>query len=221
MKAIRTFFSLYLLLVLLLISTKTQAADFSLTPMVGYSGGLEFQLSVTTSNFAQGFPFKAKFGIGRISLQPGHALQARRIFINDARNGIPEKKGWIWDYRLDLLFKLLKRTYIYGGVRYARFTGNFNFVGGNEDFDVISNQWGLGGGLESHFRMSSRIDLVVCPGVDYFLQSELSGHDTAYSPNGESRNPRKGYTYNDADEAIHQPKLMLRMLVGIKYRFGR
>lgn len=208
------------LIILIFLAVPAEATEFSVMPMIGYNSGLGFQLSALTSDFAQSFPFKAKLGIGYTSIQPGNALQARKIFINDATNGIPEKKGWVWDFRLDLLYKFRKNTYVYGGVRYGLYTGNFIFVGGNEDFDVTSKQWGFGGGLEAHFRMSSRIDLVVSPGIDYFLPSKLTGHDTTYSPDGENVNPRLDYTYQDADQAINQPKLALRMLIGISYRFG-
>lgn len=35
----------------------------------------------------------------------------------------------------------------------------------------------------------------------------VDGHDTSYSPEAEDANPKKDYTYSDADEAIGQPKL--------------
>ncbi len=153
--------------------------------------------------------------------QPGEALQARRIFINDATNGTPEKKGRVWDFRIDLLYSLSRTVSVLGGVRYSAFTGNFRFVGGNEDFDVTSKQWGLGLGLEGQFRMGSRVDLVVSPGLDFYLPALLSGHDTSYSPSGENVNPRKEYTYKDADRAINQPRWVPRMMAGLVYRFGR
>jgi len=219
MKRHRCIFVGIFLFILTFLAAPAEATELSLAPMLGYNSGLGFQLSALTSDFAQGFPFKVKFSIGYTSIQPGNALQARKIFINDATNGIPEKKGWVWDFRLNLLHKFRKNTYVYGGVRYSLYTGNFVFVGGNEDFDVTSKQWGFGGGLEAHFRMSSRINLIVSPGIDYFLPSKLNGHDTAYSPDGENVNPRLDYTYQDADKAINQPKLVFRMLIGFSYRF--
>lgn len=67
----------------------------------------------------------------------------------------------------------LAHAFAYGGVRHARFTGNYRFVGGNEDFDVRSNNWGIGGGLESHYRMSRRVDMAVTAGFDYFFARGL------------------------------------------------
>ena len=190
----------------------------------GYSGGASFQINGMISDFAQEFPLKIKMGVGYISLNPGKPLDARRIFINNATNGTPQKKGGIWDLRMDFLYSIdwlaLKKTYIYGGPRYSIFTGNFNFVGGNEDFDVISKQWGLGLGVENYFRISKKVDFVLTTGFDYFMGSELRGHDTTYSPNSEPINGREDYNFDDADDAINQPKYELKLMFGISYYFG-
>ncbi len=198
-----------------------ESAEFTAAFLTGYNGGLGFQLNAIVSQFAEGFPFKAKFGLGYTSTQPGDALRARHLFINDATNGTPEKKGRVWDFRLDVLYALTTELYVCGGVRYSAFTGNFRFVGGNEDFNVTTNQWGIGLGLEGYFRMSSKIDLVISPGIDYFFPGALRGHDTSYSPDGENVNPRYDFSYADADRAIHQPKLVPRFLAGLAFRFGR
>ena len=99
------------------------------------------------------------------------------------------------------------------------FTGNFVFIGGNEDCDITSNQWGLGLGLKAYFEMSNRFDFVTSVGFDYFFSNTLSGHDTEYSPDGENVNGRNDYTFDDADDAINQPKLQPRLMVGVNYHF--
>ncbi|HOC24872.1 MAG TPA: hypothetical protein PKJ13_06155, partial [bacterium] len=76
-----------------------------------------------------------------------------------------------------------------------------------------------GAGLEKHYAISRNLDLLLTAGADYQAKSTLSGHDTAYSPNGESVNGRKTFTYNDADEAIRQPLIVPRLLIGAVYRF--
>ena len=95
--------------------------------------------------------------MGHTRLDPGIAADARKIFINDATNGTPEKSGWMWDLRMDFLYRLrilgLQDAYAYAGVRYSMFTGNFKYIGGNEDFDVTSNQWGWGAGVKASFPM--------------------------------------------------------------------
>lgn len=201
-------------------STDTQ---FSVGLRMGYNAGVGIEGYGLLSDFAEGFPLAMRLGISRTAVQPGSAWDARRIFINNNTNGDPEKKGRTWGAKLDLLAPVsllsLPRTYAYGGVRHASFTGNFRFVGGNEDFDIKSSHWGLGAGLESYFAMSSRIDLVINGGLDYFFSGSLSGHDTSYSPDGEDINPREDYTYSDADAAVAQPKWEPALMLGFSYRF--
>jgi len=204
-------------------SRSDSKARFSAGLLMGYSSGFSVQGYALAANFAQGFPLRARLGLGYVATEPGDALAARRIFINDATNGVPEESGRTWELKLDLQYPVsllsMERAFLYGGVRYARFTGNFKFVGGNEDFDVTSNNWGLGAGLESYFRVSPRFDMVLTAGLDYFFSSSLSGHDTSYSPEGEDRNTRNDYTYSDADAAIGQPKLDPVLMLGFAYNF--
>jgi hypothetical protein len=122
---------------------------------------------------------------------------------------------------LDGLYPMGARTYLFGGVRYTRFKANFKHVGGNEDFDVTSNHWGVAGGMEAEFPMSSRISLLFSGGAEYSFSSRLTGHDTSYSPDGDDVNPRKEYTYAAADDAVDQPVLRPVVLLGVSYRLGR
>ena len=120
----------------------------------GYNSGAGIEGYGILRNFAQGFPLAVRLGLSRTSVQPGSAWDARRVFINNNTNGEPEKKGRTLDVKFDFLapFSLLSlpRTYAYAGVRHASFSGNFRFVGGNEDFDVTSGQWGLAARGGSH-----------------------------------------------------------------------
>ena len=215
---------------LLLVTSSTMATppgvpgpEFSGGVVLGYYGGFGVQVNAMISNFAQGFPLAVRGGIGYASVDPGKALDARRIFINDATNGTPEEGGHFYDFRLDFMYPVkilgLKQAYAFGGPRYSKFTGNFKFIGGNEDFDVISKQWGIGAGLESYFPMSFKMDLVFTAGVDYYSDATLTGHDTSYSPDGDDANPRNDYTFDDADEAVDQPKFEPRLMIGIRYKF--
>jgi hypothetical protein len=88
-------------------------------------------------------------------------------------------------------------------------------VGGNEEFDVTSNSWGFGLGLESAAAISQKTFLKLELACDYFAASPLSGHDTIYSPDGDHVNSRENYGYNDVDKAINQPKLGLRIMIGL------
>lgn len=191
--------------------------------LTGYTGGFGLQGGIMISNFAQDFPFSARFAIGYSSLDPGNPADARRIFINDATNGVPEKSGTDWNFRLDFLYRLpllsLKRFYVFTGARYSTFSGEFNFIDGNEFFNISSNQWGLGLGGESYFMLVPGFDLVFSLGTDYYFNSTINGHDTSYSPDGQDINSRHDYTYYDADQAINQPKFVLRGLIGFNYHF--
>jgi hypothetical protein len=210
-------------LILLLLVSTVHSTDFSGEGIVGYNGGFGFQFNFVSANFARDFPLNVQLGLAYTSMNPGNAADSRKIFINDATNGDPEKSGWMWDVRFDFLYQIkwlsLQRAYLYGGPRYAMFTANFNFIGGNEDFDITSNQWGLGLGLKAYFAMSNRFDFVTSAGFDYYFPSELSGHDTRYNPDGEDVNARNDYTYDDADNAVNNPTFQLRFLVGINYHF--
>lgn len=201
------------------------ATEYAGGLMLGYNGGPGGFLLGTASELAPGLPMSLRLGLGYNSMDPGKAADARRIFINDATNGTPTQRGWSYDFRFDLIYTIEASTRqqlnVYGGPRHSRFTGNFNFIGGNEDFDVTSIQWGLGMGLEGLFPMGHQAALLLWGGFDYYFDNTLSGHDTAYSPDGEDVNAREDYTYSDADAAINQPGLVGSVMIGLNYYFGR
>ena len=190
---------------------------------LGYYGGTGFQVSGTLSDFAEGLPLSARLTIGLALVSPGDAWAARRIFVNNNTNGVPETSGRMLDVRLDVTHPVrlfnLRRAYLFGGLRRSFFLGKFTFIDGNEEFEVTSKHWGLGLGVDSYFRVSRNIDLVVTTALDYFFPSTLSGHDTSYSPDNNNVNPEGGYRYQDADKAINQPKLEPRLMLGFSYRF--
>ncbi len=200
---------------------RNPASRFTVGGFFGFQGGLSVQAFAVARDFAQGFPLQARFRLERTSMEPGSAPEARRIFINDATGGTPKEAGSTWGLGVDGLYPLGDRTHFFGGVRYTRFKANFKYVGGNEDFDVTSSHWGLAAGMEAEFPMSRKMSLLLSGGAEYFFSSRLSGHDTSYSPDGDDVNPRKDYTYNDADEAVDQPVLRPVALVGFSYRLGR
>lgn len=200
---------------------KYQKTHFSVGAQLGMLNGVGGQIFINTSNFAEDFPFSVKLGIGISYSDAGDPLAARKIFINNNTNGIPEQSGSSWDFSLDFLYRNrllgLKRNYLYAGPRYVQFTGNFNFIGGNEDFDVTSDQWGVGLGIENYFKILPVLDLVINLGYDYYIESTLYGHDTSYNPDGQDLNPREDYNFNDADKAINQPNHQIKLLIGMSY----
>jgi hypothetical protein len=195
----------------------------------GYNGGFGVQLSATALKPLQSLPVQLRLGIGYNKLDAGSAADARRIFINNATNGVPEEKAKSFDYRLDFLWSSsllsLEEAYLVVGPRYSSYTANFKYVGGNEDFDVTSKQFGLGLGAESHFPISKKLNLVAAAGMDYFFNNTLQGHDTSYSPDNDNVNPRNDnqnndvqFTYTDANDAVNQPNFMPRVLLGIQLK---
>jgi hypothetical protein len=187
---------------------------------IGYNNGFGVNAEYKLSNFAQGFPFSIRFSGGMLFANPGSAPDARSIFINNATNGTPEKKGTSIEARMDFLYDIPQFKYIdaYAGVHFRSFKGNFNYVGGNENFDITGNFWGLAVGADGIFPINSKLNFIVTAGTGWYFPSVLSGHDTSYSPSGEDINPRNDYTYNDADEALKQPKLELRATAGLSLR---
>jgi hypothetical protein len=190
---------------------------------MGVSGGVGGVADLTLDHFAGGLPVAARLAVGYLRMDPGKPLDARHVFINANDNGDPVERGHRWDMRVDAVWYpgWMHQLWIYGGPRYSRFTATFDFIGGNEFFDVTSNQWGLGVGAEGRFPMSTRTSLIVGAGLDHYWDSTLSGHDSAYSPDGTSVSAVDDYTYSDADAAINQPEWEPRLVVGVGYRLGR
>lgn len=219
-------FSLFIS-IMLLTTSFSQSNEYYFHPKfyggisVGYYGGLGIQGTGTISHFIKELPLSIRLGLGYTSTDPGNPAAARKIFINDATNGVPEKSGRIWDMRADFIFpvKLFSNSYIYGGIRYSMFTADFKFIDGNEFFTISSDEFGLGGGLEAHYSVSPNLFLVFTAGADYYFPSDIYGHDTSYGPDGQNVNPRNNYSFNDADNAVNQPKLQPRAMIGINYGF--
>lgn len=227
-------YSLIVLILLLVTSTNQgkaqeqtkfqQKTDFQFT--TGLNRGVNLGASLVLHELAIEFPFNIRFGLGYTWLNPGNSADARRIFINNANNGVPENKGHSIDMRIDFLKQMTimgnSSSYWFVGPRYSHFRGNFKYVGGNEDFDITSSQFGFGGGIESHYRISEGLQLIFIGGLDYFLSSKLQGHDTSYYPDNDNVNARTNnetnvkFRYKDANKAIDQPKFMPRFLVGIQ-----
>ena len=209
--------------------TSNQDSKFAVGFSTGLNRGLAFNVNFTALQPVETLPLHFRFGIGYTKLDPGNSADARRVFINNATNGVPEEKGKAFDYRLDFMWKTellnLEESYLVFGPRYSSFTANFNYIGGNEDFDVTSKQFGLGLGAETQFKISEQFNLVAAVGLDYFFNNTLKGHDTSYSPDNDNVNPRNDnenndtqFTFSDANKAIKQPSLMPRVMLGIVYK---
>lgn len=191
---------------------------------VGYysGGGAIGRISFFQIN--KKFPLAIDLAFGYFyQTDSGNAEGARKIFINDNTGGTIEKDGSLKVLSLNLKYPLSHkrgtRLYIYGGPRYVRYTAHYAFIGNNEAFDVYSNPWGIGGGLELHVPVNKKWFLSLNAGVDSYFKSKIEGHAKYYyTPDGVDENPRNDYTYSDADEAVNQPKIVVKVLLGIHYR---
>ncbi|MGD8319777.1 MAG: hypothetical protein PVJ02_04970 [Gemmatimonadota bacterium] len=197
-----------------------QSPQLTTGGFLGYQGGFGITAFGTLNPLAQGLPVTVRLRVGHTSVDPGRPADARRVFINTATNGTPVASGHTWDMGLDVVVPRGPRRSIFVGLRRSSFKANFKFVGGNEDFDVTSTNWGLAAGMEATFPISWKMDLVASGGAEAFLSSRLKGHDTSYSPDGQNVNPREDFTYRDADRAVGQPKFRPVLLLGVSYRLG-
>ena len=197
-----------------------QSPDLSVGGLIGFQDGVGIQAFGTVRNLAQGLPLSFRIRLGRTGVDPGSPSEARRVFINNATNGTPVSSGRTWDAGFDLVFPRGLHSQFFAGVRRSSFKANFKFIGGNEDFDVTSSQWGLAAGIEGAYPMTRKMDLVLSGGAEWYRSAVLKGHDTQYSPSGESVNPREDFTYSDADHAVGQPKLRPSVMLGVSYRLG-
>lgn len=223
----RSFINSILLLIIFFVTSYSQTYDYYSKPKLyggvsmGYYGGFGIQGNATVSHFVREIPLSVRLGIGYTATDPGNPVAARKIFINDATNGVPEKSGRIWDFRADFIFPVnwFRNASFYAGIRYSMFTADFRFIDGNEFFTISSDAFGLGGGVETQFSLSQNLYLLFSAGADYYFTRELYGHDTSYNTNGQNINSRNDYTFDDADNAINQPKIQPRLMIGINYGF--
>jgi hypothetical protein len=201
------------------------AATYEGGLLFGTTGGAAASANLTVSNLADTHPLRLRLGLCYARMNPGLVQEARKVFINEARGGTPEKHGRLWIVGLDFLYPVARGSgqglAAYAGPRYGMFDAHFRYVGDNEEFDVTSRTWGFGAGLEGSAAIGPRFALTLSGGGEYFLPSDLHGHDATYSPSDENVNARENYGYADADRAINQPELEIRFMGGIIYRFGR
>jgi hypothetical protein len=217
------------LLAALAASSPARAADLSLSAVGGYQGGAGLRLAATVGNAVSGLPVALSAGVGYTRRDPGDPLLARAVFVNQNTNGTPEESGRIWDLRLDVvyLFELrgLREAGAFLGVRHSWFMGDFRYVGGNEDFEVVSSTWGWGAGVRGALAMTPAWSLALQVGFDHYPAWSMTGHDATYASDGSSVNAHSdgaGYTYTwrDADEAVSQPKFVPSLLFGVTWRPG-
>lgn len=210
------------MLLVLVLSLPLAAPAFERSAEVGFgaTAGTGVQAGATLEHFTRDVPLSLRLSVAHASRDAGQALDARRVFINDNTNGTPDEDARNIQLRLDLLHPVGQfasaPVHLGVGLRRSWFTGTFDYVGGNEKFDVTTAAWGVGLFLDVPFAVSDRVDFALQAGLDHFFAAPLEGHDTTYSPDGDHANPRADQDYDTADDAINQPTLELFALITLR-----
>ena len=55
-------------------------------------------------------------------------------------------------------------------------------------------------------------------GLDHFLKSDMEGHDTTYTADGDHINPREDYDWDSANEAVDQPETEVLVMIGLQMK---
>jgi len=215
---------------ILVFSTSGAFAKNGKTPMWiglggGYSNGLGGNIEFSWFNISRSIPLSVHFSVGYFHQDdPGNAIEARKVFINDGTAGNDNiiESGYNIFLRLDLSYQVYRKKGLtispYLGVAHDRYLAHFDYQGGNEAFDVASNPWGVGAGARFSISPSRNLMLSLILGAEYFFPTQIKAHGTFYNPNGEDDSPRNDYTYSDADDAIEQPNWNGRFVLTLSFR---
>jgi hypothetical protein len=220
----KRYFVLVLLLFICLASA--QGLEIFQSFSSGYQGDAAGTLGFGIWDLVPSFPIGVRLLFGIVyQLDSGDATAARRIFINDNEGGTIEKWGTNHLLALDLTYRVAgsKDLLLYGfaGPRMSFYSAHFGFIGNNEVFAVRSDALGAGGGLQVMLRLGPRFRATLSGGADYFLPAKLYAHGTFYyTPDGVDQVPRNAYTYQDADAAVNQPRLLPVISLGIEYQLS-
>jgi hypothetical protein len=94
------------LLLLLGQASGSRAASCEAGLAFGANAGTAAMAGLTISGLSATSPIRLRTSLGYSSRNPGRAEEARRVFINEATGGTPEKHGSLWSFGLDLLLPL-------------------------------------------------------------------------------------------------------------------
>ena len=195
----------------------------------GYYDGPSVAGTFGFDNLFEKVPLGAEVELGYSWSDKGDAILARQVFINQNTGGDDDAQssGGTLDFGLNATYpigiKLGQAEFsVFGGPRYAHWDVRHEYVGGNEDFDVVGNVWGLGGGLRGTMPLGKSISAILQLGLDYYPRGSIYGHDATYYPDDHNINARDNgagytYTYADAERATAVPHIRPRVMVGLKF----
>lgn len=189
--------------------------------MNGFGLTAGFGLHKLTANFPIGFDFSGGYVF---QSDPGNAVDARKIFINDATGGNNNivESGSAFFLGIDALYPIVRRSFVElnfaAGPRYSSYAAFFDYQGGNEAFKVYSNAWGFGVGFKTFIPLGEHFLIGLETTVEYFFNTQLKGHGFFYNATNTDDNPRNNYRYADADAAINQPLFYPRVQLLLGYK---
>jgi hypothetical protein len=206
----------------LIAATAAEGAELSATGLLGYQQGFGIRATGEASGLVEGAPLGLSFSVAYVFMDPGDPAAARSIFINDATNGTPETSGQSWTIGLNAIWYFrvpgVENLGVVLGPRFSAFSGRFRYVGGNEDFNVTTDEWGIGTGVQCSVPLSPHWGIALSAGFDWYPWATLYGHDTSYSTSGVTVNGRNGYAWTDANAAVNQPQYVPSILIGVSWR---
>jgi hypothetical protein len=199
-----------------------RGADLSATAFTGYQNGFDLRVVGLADHLMKTVPIGIDLGIGLTFVNAGNPTLARAVFINENTNGTPQMSATVWDFQMDFVwfFRVpeMEQFGVFLGPRLSMYSGDFHYVGGNEDFTVTSNNWGLGAGVRGAIPLSKHWALALSIGLDYYPVLTFYGHDTTYSSTGYTVNPKDGYDFSAAYAAINQPYVIPSLLIGLTWK---
>jgi hypothetical protein len=206
----------------LLWSGDAMGVDFAATGLLGYQQGFGIRATGEAAGLVHDAPLGLSFSVAYVLMDPGSPEAARSIFINDAANGTPETSGQTWTLGLNAVWYLhvpgVESFGIVLGPRFSAFSGRFHYVGGNEDFTVTTDEWGVGTGVQCSIPLSPHWGIALSAGFDWYPSATLYGHDTSYSTGGTTVNGKHAYTWSDANAAVNQPQYVPSILIGASWK---
>jgi hypothetical protein len=214
---------------LLALSAPAQAFKHYDALMTGYYNGPSVSGTIGFADIFEKVPLGAELELGYSWTPTGDPTLACQVFINQNQNNNHEtiNSGGVLDLGLNATYPLVQ-TYksakfgLFGGPRMARYAVRHEYVNGNEDFDIVSWVWGLGGGVRGSLPLSKSFTGILQLGLDYYWHSSIYGHDATYYPDNANINARNNgagytYTYDDALRATTVPHIRPRVMIGIAF----
>ena len=217
------------ILTLAMLSVPAHAIEKYDILMAGYYKGPSVSGTIGLSDVFDKVPVGFETDLGYSWTPAGDGTMARKVFINQNTGGDEDEQssGGVLDFGLNATYPLNQtygpvKFFVFGGPRYSHYDVRWDYVGGDEDFDIVANSWGLGGGVRGIMPLGKGFSAVMQLGVDYYFPTSIYGHDATYYPNDSNVNARNNgagytYTYADAVNSTTVPRLRPRVMVGIKF----